>query len=162
MILSHIVAAAENDVIGVNNALPWNIPEDTQFFKDKTKGHIIIMGRKTYDSMGKALPGRLNIVITRQKDLKLKDAKVVPSLTEAIAYAKTQLTNWKDEVFIIGGGEIYKESMAIVNLVYLTRIHQDYPGEAKYPKIERSQFTEIERRERKGQPNYTFLVYRKK
>src|SRR5689334_15178666 len=67
MIISHIVAAAENGVIGVDNGLPWSIPEDTKFFRDKTKGHIIIMGRKTYDSMGKALPGRLNIVITRQQ-----------------------------------------------------------------------------------------------
>lgn len=162
MILSHIVAAAENGVIGVNNALPWNIPEDTKFFKDKTKGHIIIMGRKTYDSMGKALPNRLNIVITRQKDLKLSDAVVVPTIKDAVEYAQSQQDHWPEEIFIIGGGEIYRESLPMVDLVYLTRIHQEVPGDAKYPELPPGQFSEIERRERPGTPNYTFFVYRRK
>lgn len=162
MKISHIVAAAENGVIGVDNGLPWNIPEDTKFFRDKTKGHIVIMGRKTYDSMGKALPNRLNIVITRQKGYTLPDAKVVSSLEESIKLAKAELKNWPEEVFIIGGGQIYEESLPITDIVYLTRIHGDYSGSAKYPALDPKKFKEIHRLERKGTPDYTFLTYEHK
>lgn len=156
MRLVHIVAASENDVIGTNNQLPWDIPEDMAFFKEKTKGRAIIMGRKTYDSMGRALPGRLNVVITRQKDWQAKDAVVVGTLEEAIDYCKTKTGQYGEEVYIIGGGEIYRQSLNKVDLVYLTRIHRVVDGDAKYPKLDPTLFAEIERRER---PGFTFLTY---
>jgi dihydrofolate reductase len=162
MILSHIVAASENDIIGADNKLPWNIPEDTRFFKDKTVGHAIIMGRKTYESMGKPLPGRLNVIVTRQKDYAVPGAVVVSSIEEGIEYCKGQTAKYGDEIFIIGGGEIYRQSMPYVNLIYLTRVHQIVKGDATYPKVDVNLFEQIERRERPGTPAYTFLTYKKR
>lgn len=162
MILSHIVAASENNVIGSNNTLPWNIPEDMKFFREKTKGHIVIMGRKTYESMGKPLPNRLNIVITRQKDYAIDGAQVVASLREAIDIARKETAKWGEEVFIIGGGEIYRESLPMVDLVYLTRIHAEVEGETKYPALSSLNFEVVEERERPGSPAFTFMTYQKK
>ncbi len=162
MILSHIVAASENNVIGSNNSLPWNIPEDMKFFREKTKGHIVIMGRKTFESMGKPLPNRLNIVITRQTGYTIEGAKVVSSLSDAIHIAKEETPNWGDEVFIIGGGEIYRESLPLVDLVYLTRIHAQVEGDAKYPALSPQNFEVIEERERPGSPAFTFITYKKR
>lgn len=160
MTLAHIAAAAENNVIGVNNTLPWDIPEDMKFFKDKTRGHIVIMGRKTYESMGQPLPKRLNIVITRQADFNAPaDVVVVDTLEKAVAHAKTQTAKYGDEVFIIGGGEIYSASMNIVDTIYLTRIHREYPGHAKYPIVDEKKFVETARRHCEGNPSYTFLTY---
>ena len=137
MILSHITAMSKNRVIGINNQLPWSLPEDMKFFRDKTKGHILIMGRKTFESLGKPLPGRHHIVITRQTQYQYPHAQVtvVGSLDEAILLAKKILPNWPNEVFIIGGGEIYKESMTIVNKIYLTIIDKEFTGDAFYPEI---------------------------
>ena len=140
MILSHIVAASENGVIGVEGGLPWDIPEDMKFFKDKTSGHAIIMGRKTYESVGHPLPNRLNVVITRQKDYVAKNAVVVATIDEAIEVCKKQTDKWGDEVFIIGGGQIYKQSIDIADRIYLTRIYKTFEGDAKYPDINEDQF----------------------
>ena len=160
MILSHIVAASDNNVIGSDNKLPWNIPEDMKFFREKTKGHAVIMGRKTYESMGKPLPNRLNVVITRQSDFHAPGAVIVPSIDAAVEYCQAKIPEYGEEIFIIGGGEIYKQSMALVDIVYLTRIHKSVPGDAKYPAIDPKHFEEIERRERPGDPSYTFFTYR--
>jgi dihydrofolate reductase len=159
MILSHIVAAAENDVIGAGNRLPWDIPEDMKFFKDKTAGHAIIMGRKTYESMGKPLPNRLNVIVSRQKDYIVAGARVVPTIEEAIKYCKTKSDQYGHEIFIIGGGEIYRQSLNYVNVVYLTRIHRPIAGDATYPKLDPDRFKEIERRDRPGDPPFTFLTF---
>ena len=126
--LSHIVAAAENDVIGREGGLPWHIPEDLKFFKDKTLGHAIIMGRKTYESVGRPLPKRLNVIVTRQKDYHPEGTAVFPSLAEAIAYCERESATWGEEIFIAGGGEIFEQSMDMVDKIYLTRIHQEIPA----------------------------------
>lgn len=161
MTLSHIVAVSANDVIGVNNDLPWQIPEDMKFFRDKTKGRAMIMGRKTYESVGHPLPGRLSVIITRQKDYQVDSplAVVQPDLESAIAYAKTQVSKWGEEIFIIGGGEIFKQSMDIVDVIYLTRIHKDFAGDIKYPKVDSEKFELVEQRDRQEPVPFSFLTY---
>jgi len=161
MILSHIVAAAANDVIGVNNGLPWNIPEDMKFFREKTKGKALIMGRKTFESVGHPLPHRLNVVVTRQKDYPRANESVViqPDLKSAIEYCQTQVSKYGEEIFVIGGGELFKESMPLVDVIYLTRIHKDYPGDIFYPKVDPSVFAKVESRERTEPVPFTFETY---
>lgn len=159
MIVSHIVAAAENQVIGHKGELPWHIPEDLKFFREKTKGHIIIMGRKTWESLPKPLPQRFHIVITRQAGYQAPGAHVVANLDEALALSRKHLAEWNPEVFIVGGGEIYRESLSRTDVIYLTRVHQDVDGDATYPAIPESDFVEVERREG---PGCTFLTYSRK
>lgn len=153
------MAVSENNVIGVNNDLPWDIPEDMQFFKDTTKNHAIIMGRKTFDSLGKGLPNRLNIVITRQPGFQAPGAIVVADLQAALDYSYAHPDGLKEEIFIIGGGEIYKQSLPMVDRVYLTRIHQPFTGDVKYPELDPREFREVSRRPREGNPGYTFFLY---
>ena len=118
--------------IGHNNIMPWHIPEDLKYFKRITMGHPVIMGRKTYDSIGKPLPGRFNIVITRNSELKIDGCVTVNSLKEAVKIAKAKD---KDEIFIIGGGQIYKEAMRIASKIYLTAVDKVVKGDALFPKI---------------------------
>jgi dihydrofolate reductase len=164
MTLSHIVAAAQNDVIGRNNALPWDIPEDMKFFRDKTKGRALIMGRKTFESVGHPLPNRLNVVVTRNKDFKFDAPNVVvqPDLKSAVEFCRSQMSKYGDEIFIIGGGEIFKESMATVDVIYLTRIHKDFPGDIFYPKIPADQFDLVEQRDRTEPVPFSFLTYKRR
>jgi dihydrofolate reductase len=164
MILSHIVAAAANDVIGVENDLPWDIPEDMQFFRDKTKGRILIMGRKTFESVGHPLPKRLSIVVTRQSAYQSQHDQVViqPDIASAIEYAKGHTQKYGDEIFIIGGGEIYKQSMDLVDVIYLTRIHKDFPGDTKYPNVDLTKFELVDKKERTEPVPFTFLTYHRR
>lgn len=164
MTLSHIVAAAENDVIGVNNGLPWNIPEDMKFFREKTKGKALIMGRKTFESVGHPLPHRLNVVVTRQADYKFpaENVVVMPDLKSAVEYCRTQTSKYGEEVFIIGGGELFKESMPLVDVIYLTRIHKDFPGDIFYPKVDTAKFELVESRDRTEPVPFTFETYSRK
>jgi len=162
MTLSHIVAASQNNVIGVNNDLPWHIPEDMKFFRDKTKGKSLIMGRKTFESVGHPLPKRLNVVVTRQKDYAPEGAVVVSSVEDGIEICKSKVDEYGDEVFIIGGGQIFKDTMDIVDIIYLTRIHKDYDGDILYPDVDPLKFEEVERREREEPVPFSFLTYRKK
>lgn len=161
MKLAHIVAASENNVIGVNNDLPWNIPEDMKFFRDKTKGKALIMGRKTFESVGHPLPHRLNVVITRQTDYssEAENVVVVPDLESAIKYCEKVQHKYGDEVFIIGGGEVFRQSLPLVDIIYLTRIHKKYEGDVFYPELPKGMFTEVERRERTEPVPFTFLTY---
>ncbi|MBS1645993.1 MAG: dihydrofolate reductase [Bacteroidetes bacterium] len=136
MLVSIIVAAAQNNVIGKDNALIWNLPIDMKFFKDKTKGHAVITGRKNYESIPKKfrpLPDRTNIVVTRQKNYDAQGAVVVSSIQEAIQYAKQHFEN--EEVFVIGGAEIYKQMLDSCDRVYLTRIHHSFDGDAFFPDL---------------------------
>lgn len=134
MTISLIVAAAENNAIGKNNQLLWKLPNDFKFFKNTTWGMPVVMGRKTYESLGKALPGRFNVVITRQADWKADDAVVVNSLEEALL--KAQENNTK-EIFIIGGAEIYKQAIdTVANKIYLTRVHTQIDGDAYFPDVD--------------------------
>jgi dihydrofolate reductase len=159
MILSAIAAMASNRVVGKNGDLPWRIPEDFKFFKDKTTGHIMIMGRKTFDSLKGPLPKRMHIVVTRQKDYNPEGAVVVHTIEEALETAKAQLGLWPDEVFIIGGGEIWKQTMSIMDRIYLTEIKKPYEGDATFPEFDKNVFKEIERRPRTEPEPFDFVIY---
>jgi dihydrofolate reductase len=164
MILSHIVAVSENDVIGANNTLPWSIPEDMKFFREKTKGKALIMGRKTFESVGHPLPHRLNVVVTRQPGYTHESPNVVvkPDLKSAIEFCATQISQYGDEIFIIGGGEIFKESLNMVDVIYLTRIHQTFAGDILYPQVPAKDFDLVERRDRQEPVPFSFLTYTRK
>ncbi len=136
-----IVATSQNNVIGKDNQLPWHLPRDLAYFKQVTTGCPIIMGRKTYESIGKALPNRLNIVITRNPDYQLTDAVVVHSLTEAIATAK-QTQPDSDEIHIIGGATIFEQAIGseVVDKLYLNRVLADFDGDTYLTPIDWSQW----------------------
>ncbi|MGE3975738.1 MAG: dihydrofolate reductase [Bdellovibrionales bacterium] len=159
IIISHIAACSQNRVIGSDNKLPWNIPEDWKFFKEKTTGHCLVMGRKTFESLGKALPNRLNVVITRDKNFQAPDTVIFPSIELAIEFCKTQTEKYGNEIFIGGGGEIYKQTLPIADRVYLTVIHKDFKGDAFYPELPMDEFQEVERRERQEPIPFTFFTY---
>lgn len=130
-----IVAAARNGVIGKNNALPWHLPKDLAYFKRITLNSPIIMGRKTYESIGKALPKRLNIVVTRNPRYSLDDASVVNSLPQAIDYAK-QHQPCAQEIHIIGGSSIFAEALPLVDKIYLNHVLADIEGDTYLPTID--------------------------
>ncbi len=160
MIVSQIVAVSENWVIGRNNRLPWNMPEDLQWFKKITMGHTVIMGRRNYEANGsKALPGRTNIVISRRKDLVLEDARVVSSLEEALGICRETV---QEEVFIVGGGEIYRLSLPRTDRIYLTVIHTNIEGDTTYPEPDMNQWHTVHRdahpADRQNPYDYTFLI----
>jgi dihydrofolate reductase len=131
--ISLIVATSLNNAIGKANAMLWHLPEDFKFFKNTTWGMPIIMGRKTFESIGKALPGRTNIIITSNKDWQAEGTVTATSLEEAIQFAKE--TNAK-EIFITGGGEIYKQSMPIADKIYRTLVHTEIDGDTFFPEID--------------------------
>jgi len=133
LIISLIVAAAENNAIGKNNQLLWHLPNDMKFFKNTTWGMPVIMGRKTFEALGKALPGRINIVITRQTDWKADNITAASDLENALS--KAEATNGL-ECFIIGGGEIYQQAMGKANKLYLTRVHANLDGDTFFPSID--------------------------
>ena len=131
--LSHIVAVSKNFVIGRDNRLPWHMPDDMAYFHRMTRNHVVIMGRKNYEANGKALSHRTNIVITRNTGYRLADAEVVHSVDEAIHVAAT-LTD--DEVFIVGGGTVYAQTLEQADRIYITLIDAEFPGDAFYPNID--------------------------
>lgn len=139
MIVSIIVATAENNAIGNENKLLWHLPADLKHFKQLTSGHTIIMGRKTFDSVGKPLPNRRNIIITRQQGLSIPGAEVVNTLAEAIALCDEQ-----EEVFIGGGAEIYKMAMELTDKIYLTVVKGTFTADTFFPAIDPEQWTETE------------------
>jgi dihydrofolate reductase len=131
MIVSIIVAIAENNGIGKNNQLLWHLPGDLKHFKDTTSGHTVIMGRKTFDSVGKPLPKRRNLVITRAADLEIPGVEVVNTLEEAIA-----LCDPDEEIFIVGGAQIYKMAMDITDKIYLTVVKGHFDADTFFPAID--------------------------
>lgn len=137
MMISLVVAAAKNNAIGKDNQLLWSLPNDMKFFKSTTWAMPVVMGRKTYASMGKPLQGRLNIVITRQTDWQAEGVAVVHSLTEAIAVAKA--AHYK-ELFVIGGGEIYREAFPLAQRIYLTRVAVELPGDTFFPELDSAEW----------------------
>lgn len=161
IILSHIVAVSQNNVIGLKNNLPWNIPEDSKYFYNTTKYKALIMGRKTFQSLGKALPNRLNVVLTKSKTFKEKGALVFPSFEEALEYCKQDevLEEYGKEIFITGGGEIYRQTLSLTDRLYVTRIHEDYEGDVFYPEIPMDQFKETSRVDRMDPIPFSFLIY---
>ena len=131
-VLSLLVAADENNVIGKDNQLPWHLPNDLKYFKNQTWGLPILMGRKTFESIGKPLPGRKSIVITRNEDWQYEGVTVVHSVDEAIGKASEFGVK---EIFVIGGAEIFKTSFNSANRIYLTRVHHQFDGDAHFPSL---------------------------
>lgn len=163
MTIALIVAASQNNVIGRNNQLPWYLPGDLQYFKAMTLGKPVIMGRKTFDSIGKPLPGRDNIVISRQANYGAEGIKWVSSLEQAIALGENiNLINGAAEVMIIGGAQIYAESLDIADRVYLTRVHRQVEGDAYFPALDADVWHEIAREDMAAkEPNpfdFSYLV----
>jgi dihydrofolate reductase len=126
MIISIVVAVSKNNVIGKDNQLLWKLSDDLKRFKKLTTNHCIVMGRKTYDSIGKALPNRTNIIITKNKNFHIDDAIILHNIQDVIEYAKSKN---ETELFIIGGGEIYKQALEITNKIYLTKVDVDIDGD---------------------------------
>ena len=134
MLISLIAAVAENGVIGEDNKLPWHLPTDLQFFKKTTLGHPLIMGRKNFESIGRALPGRTNIALTRNPNFANSDIKIARSLKEAFEIAQKTGT---DECFVIGGAEVYREALPFCQKLYVTRVHGIIEGDTYMPEFER-------------------------
>ena len=136
---SLVVAMARNRVIGRDNALPWRLPADLAHFKKVTMGHPIVMGRKTHESIGKALPGRLNIVVTRNRDYRAPGCTVVPSLEAAWRAAADA-----EEVCIIGGTSLFREALPIADVIHLTEVEADVEGDTYFPDFDRGEWTETQ------------------
>lgn len=161
MIINLIVAVDENNGIGKNNQLPWHLPADLQRFKSLTTGHPIIMGRKTFESIGRALPHRRNIVISRQSNYTAEDAETVHSIEESLHLCKDE-----NDIFIIGGAQIFKQSLESADFLYLTIIHHNFDSDTFFPEIDKEQWIEelvinCEPDEKNGYP-YTFIKYRRR
>ncbi len=161
MKVSLILAASQNGVIGVNNRLPWHLPADLAHFRKLTWGHHVLMGRKTYESIGKPLPGRTNIVITRQRDFQADGYVAVNSLEEAIALCPVNM-----EIFVIGGAIIFQQALPLANKIYLTLIHHDFDGDVFLFDINPANWQETSREDfaadEKNQWSYSFLVLEKR
>ncbi len=160
MIVSIIVAAAQNDIIGKENKLPWHLPADMKYFKQTTSGHCIIMGRKTFDALGKPLPNRTNIIITRQEDFSVEGCVVVNQLQHAIDYCRD---HGEEECFIIGGGDIFIQSLIWTDRIYLTHIHHPFDGDTFFPALNKGDWNEISSAkhlpDEKNKYAYSFIVY---
>lgn len=160
MMISIIVAVSENQVIGRDNQLPWHLPADLKYFKTLTTGHTIVMGRNTYDSIGKPLPNRENVVITRNADFNPAGVKVVHSLEDALKYCSLK----EEEVFIIGGDSIYRQAINFVSKIYLTRVHcMLADGNAFFPRLDASfwglKSSTFYPKDEKNEYDYSFEVY---
>jgi len=158
-----IVAMAKNRVIGRDGGLPWHLSGDLKYFKRVTMGRPIIMGRKTYQSIGRPLPGRLNVVITRDEAFAPEGVTVAHSLDRALMTARAQAgDDGVDEVMIIGGGQIYADSIATADRVYLTEIHTSVDGDTLFPELPADQWREIFREahpaNEEGEPAYSFVI----
>jgi dihydrofolate reductase len=162
-VLKILVAFDENRVIGKNNALIWHLPADLKRFKALTTGHVIIMGRKTFESIGKPLPNRTTIVISRQYDLQIEGVILAHSVEEAILKAKS-IT--RDDIFIVGGAEIYTLSLPLVDQVLVTQLHDIFEGDAFFPEIS-SEMWDLTEQERgitddKNRYQFSYITYSRK
>ena len=162
-----VAAVAANRALGKDNQLLWHLPNDLQFFKRTTLNHPIIMGRKTYDSIGRALPKRLNIVISRQFDLMIDGCVVVPTLHAAIALAshvEHQPDGVAPEVFVIGGGQIYAAALPLAQRLVLTEVKKDFEADAFFPEWPRAEWREVSREHNHDEVSgldYDFVDYRR-
>lgn len=138
--LSLIVAMAKNRVIGADGKIPWRLPNELQLFKRVTMGHHIIMGRKTWESINRLLPGRTTVIVTRQKDYAVAGAIVTHTLNDAIKVCGND-----EEIFVIGGGELYREALPLADRIYLTTVDAEPAGDTRMPEFDLTQWTEISR-----------------
>jgi len=156
MIVSAVVATSENHVIGKDNKLLWYLPNDLKHFKEITAGHTVIMGRKTYESVGKPLPRRRNIIITRQQ-ITIEGCEVVNSIEAALA-----LCEGEPEVFIVGGAEIYRQSLHLTDRIYLTIVHKNFEGDSFFPELNKNEWKEVSHEDHQPDENnslpYSFIV----
>jgi dihydrofolate reductase len=136
--LSLIVAMAKNRVIGANNAIPWHVPGEQKLFKQLTMGHHIVMGRKTFESIGRLLPGRTTVIVTRQPDFAVAGAIIAHSLHDAVNAAARD-----DEVFVIGGAELFREALPIADRIHLSLIDMEPEGDVLMPEIDEREWREI-------------------
>ncbi|MEG1607098.1 MAG: dihydrofolate reductase [Mucinivorans sp.] len=146
-----IVAVGQGGVIGYQNRLLWHISEDLKHFKSLTMGHPIIMGRKTFESLGRALPARPNIVVSHQSDMKLPGVEVVGSIEQALELCQDQ-----EQIFIIGGGEIYRQTLPMADKIYMTKVEQNHEGDTFFPELSPEQWVQTENQAHDG---FTFVEY---
>ena len=163
MQLALIVAQSQNRVIGRNNALPWHLPEDLKYFRSVTMGKVIIMGRKTYESIGRPLPGRTNLVVSRDPSYQVEGVTVVNSLEQAIEQAAAiSEINAVDEALVIGGANLYEQALPQVDRLYLTQVHHQVSGDAFFPELDEAQWREISRQDYAADDSnphsYSFIV----
>ncbi len=165
MIISMIAAMGKNRIIGKDNDIPWHLPDDFKYFKDTTEGHHVIMGRKNWESLPsgfRPLPNRTNIVITRQKDYSARGAQIVGSLKEALTVAGNAD---EKEVFIIGGGDIYRMALEHADMIYLTEIKAEFDGDITFPEFDKNEWTELSRNyhpvDKKHKHAFEFVIYAK-
>lgn len=163
VVISLLVAAAENNVIGKDNALPWHLPNDLKYFKNLTWAMPVLMGRKTFESIGKALPGRMNIVITNNRDWTASGVTVVHSLPDAVQAGKAAAAK---ELFVIGGATIFNSALPQADRIYLTRIHSSFQGDTYFPsleetewKLQKEQFCD---RDAKNAFDHTFQIWERR
>ena len=151
-----IAAMAANRVIGKDGVIPWRLPDDLARFRTITLAHPVIMGRKTFEAIGRPLPGRRNIVLSRRAEYAPEGVLVARSLAEALALAGDAA-----EIFVCGGGEVYREALPLADRIHLTLIHRDYPGDAVFPELP-PDFIEVERVEADGDPPHTFVTFERR
>ena len=158
MFISLIVAVAKNNVIGGDNKLLWHLPADLRHFKNVTMDHTIIMGRKTFESVGKPLPGRRNIIVTRNEDFEAEGCTIVNNMQAAVDLCKKE-----NEVFIIGGADIFRQSMNAADKIYLTRINHEFKGDVFFPELNFSDWKLVKylkfHADEKNKYEYSFAEY---
>jgi len=164
MRISMIVAVGENGAIGKDNKMLWHIPEDFKYFKATTMGKPMIMGRKTFDSIGRPLPGRLTIVVTRDENWSADGVVVVHDLDDALKTAQQDaVEKGVDEVMIVGGSQIYAQAMDQTDRIYYTEVHQAYDHDASFPSLDKNVWQEVSREDHQGStpdmPDYSFVVF---
>ena len=164
--IAMIAAVARNGVIGVDNKLPWYLPEDLKFFKRMTQAKPLVMGRKTFASIGKPLPNRLNIVVTRDTRFAYTGVRVCHDLESALRLADQQATiEASEEIMVMGGGEIYAQALPLASRIYLTEVDIEVEGDARFPELDTSEWEEVQRvpgSPAEGQPSYSFVEYRRR
>lgn len=158
---------SENHVIGKNNSLPWRLPEDLKYFKRVTMGHPIVMGRKTFESIGRPLPGRLNIVVSRKNDWRFEGAVHAASLEEGLKIAEREAASkGLDQVMLVGGAQLYQQAFSRCTRLYLTQVHAQIDGDAFFPELDLSAWTELSREDHaadeKNPYSYSFIVMQRK
>ena len=160
-IISLVAAATENNVIGRGNAMPWHLPADLQYFKRLTLDHFILMGRRTFEAIGKPLPRRTTVIITKNKDFSYTGCYTAESLEAAVALAQDE-----EEVFVAGGGSIYRQALPLAGRIYLTRIHTQLDGDTFFPAIDPARWALVHsdfcRADAKNPYDLSFLRYHRK
>ena len=149
--LSIIAAVADNGVIGARNGLPWHLPDDLKRFRRLTMGHPIVMGRRNYESIGRPLPGRMNLVLSHDAAYSAPGCRVATTLDEALTMAGSD-----PEIFIIGGATLYAQTLDRADRIYLTRVHAHVPGDVWFPSYDEKDWTEVERREHEADSRHAY------